>query len=96
MCMKCMFVSAGPDGLVCYYYGPRSSVYESLGHAEVTQLELGGRMDSAEVWPRLSATAFAKEIESCNHPHVVMQLNERLIWAGFSDTRSPDSCTSAY
>lgn len=31
----------GPDGRVCYYYGPGNSVYEKLGHAEVVQLELG-------------------------------------------------------
>jgi peptide methionine sulfoxide reductase MsrA len=30
----------GPDGKVCYYYGPGNSVYEKLGHAEVVQLEL--------------------------------------------------------
>lgn len=25
---------------MCYYYGPRDSVYERLGHAEVVQLQL--------------------------------------------------------
>mmetsp|Transcript_19264 Transcript_19264/g.58164 ORF Transcript_19264/g.58164 Transcript_19264/m.58164 type:complete len:324 (-) Transcript_19264:298-1269(-) len=32
----------GPDGRICYYYGPGNTVYEKLGHAEVTQVELGG------------------------------------------------------
>ncbi|BDA44563.1 probable peptide methionine sulfoxide reductase MsrA [Coccomyxa sp. Obi] len=30
----------GPKGLVCYYYGPKSTVYEELGHAEVVQVQL--------------------------------------------------------
>ena len=32
--------NAGPKGLVCYYYGPKSTVYEELGHAEVVQVQL--------------------------------------------------------
>ena len=38
---------AGRGGKVCYYYGPRDSIYESNGHAEVVQLEL--EKDSAQV-----------------------------------------------
>lgn len=30
----------GSKGLVCYYYGPKSTVYEELGHAEVVQVQL--------------------------------------------------------
>jgi hypothetical protein len=30
----------GPDGRVCYVYGPAANVYEKLGHAEVVQLEV--------------------------------------------------------
>lgn len=25
---------------MCYYYGPKSTVYEELGHAEVVQVQL--------------------------------------------------------
>lgn len=38
---------AGPQGLTCYYYGPRETVYEKLGHAEVVQLELNGSAEGA-------------------------------------------------
>lgn len=38
----------GPDGRICYYYGPGNTVYEKLGHAEVTQVELGAGGNSEE------------------------------------------------
>jgi peptide methionine sulfoxide reductase MsrA len=34
-----------PDGRVCYYYGPRPTQYEGLGHAEVVQVVLDGKED---------------------------------------------------
>lgn len=40
MTQKGACMRAGEQGRVCYYYGPRESVYERLGHAEVVQLEL--------------------------------------------------------
>lgn len=39
---------SGPDGKICYYYGPGNTVYEKLGHAEVTQVELGSDGGSSE------------------------------------------------
>jgi peptide methionine sulfoxide reductase MsrA len=36
------------DGKVCYYSGPRGSVYEELGHAETVQVDLRGDPAQAE------------------------------------------------
>ncbi|KAI7837662.1 hypothetical protein COHA_008524 [Chlorella ohadii] len=36
------------DGKVCYYSGPRGSVYEDLGHAEAVQVNLQGDPQDAE------------------------------------------------
>lgn len=38
--LLCVCGCSGPKGLVCYYYGPKSTVYEELGHAEVVQVQL--------------------------------------------------------
>lgn len=34
---------------MCYYSGPRDSVYERLGHAEVVQLQLDPQKQHAEL-----------------------------------------------
>jgi hypothetical protein len=46
---------------VCYYYGPRDSVYEELGHAEVVQLELHGDAADAESQMRAFARAYFRQ-----------------------------------
>lgn len=37
-----------PAGKVCYYSGPKGSVYEELGHAEVVQVKLQGGEEAAQ------------------------------------------------
>ena len=38
-------VGSDGEGPVCYYYSPRNTVYEGLGHAEVVHLELSSNAE---------------------------------------------------
>jgi peptide methionine sulfoxide reductase MsrA len=52
---------ASPDGRVCYYIGPPSTVYERLGHAEVVQVELQGQPDEQkQQYKRLAQVYFSQ------------------------------------
>eukprot|EP00884_Botryococcus_braunii_P022626 jgi/Botrbrau1/9047/Bobra.0376s0023.1 len=52
---------SGPAGLTCYYYGPRETVYEKLGHAEVVQLELRGPPENAREQMQVFADAYFRQ-----------------------------------